>query len=355
MSSLHLSIPFPFALLLCISAPVPYLLLLLPSACSSCSTITSPLVHVREPHKCRGSFAQRHGSSLEEITSSQGGASRRSEGAGHSVKTFEQHVEPEEIFVVGTSHISRKSAEDVDRVIRAVRPDNVVVELCRSRAGIMYADGGDVEKSNALSIWGNDPIKALSRSISLGGPVALLLRVLLARNPVLQQTLKETGIDFRAARKAAEDVGATIVLGDRPIEITIERAFRSLSKQELFQDKDILEGLEKSLAESYPSLLEPLIVERDIFLSLTAKSSMAVNGCKRVVAVVGKGHAKGVMRCLSENHNGKFKVREEEEGRDEEEEDERRRRRRESLRWRSGMVNQGQDQEEEDAGVGQTF
>jgi len=74
------------------------------------------------------------------------------------------------------------------------------------------------------------------------------------------------------------------------------------------KDKDILEGLEKSLAESYPSLLEPLIVERDIFLSLTAKSSMAVNGCKRVVAVVGKGHAKGVMRCLSENHNGKFKT-----------------------------------------------
>ena len=83
-------------------------------------------------------------------------------------------MEPEEIFVVGTSHISRKSAEDVDRVIRAVRPDNVVVELCRSRAGIMYADGrsgdsrsmvltmligGDVEKSNVLSIWGNDPVK----------------------------------------------------------------------------------------------------------------------------------------------------------------------------------------------------
>ena len=30
-------------------------------------------------------------------------------------------------------------AADVERVIRAVRPDNVVVELCRSRAGMRGA------------------------------------------------------------------------------------------------------------------------------------------------------------------------------------------------------------------------
>lgn len=28
-------------------------------------------------------------------------------------------------------------------------------------------------------------------------------------------------LQFRAARKAAEDIGAQIVLGDRPIEITV--------------------------------------------------------------------------------------------------------------------------------------
>jgi pheromone shutdown protein TraB len=32
------------------------------------------------------------------------------------------------------------------------------------------------------------------------------------------------GADFRAARRAAERVGATLVLGDRPIEIILERA-----------------------------------------------------------------------------------------------------------------------------------
>lgn len=42
-------------------------------------------------------------------------------------------VEPERIWVLGTSHLSERSAADVERVVRAVRPDNVVVELCRSR------------------------------------------------------------------------------------------------------------------------------------------------------------------------------------------------------------------------------
>ncbi|OMO97936.1 Pheromone shutdown, TraB, partial [Corchorus olitorius] len=49
-----------------------------------------------------------------------------------------EFVEPEAIWLVGTTHISRESAADVDRVLRAVRPDNVVVELCRSRQVLDY-------------------------------------------------------------------------------------------------------------------------------------------------------------------------------------------------------------------------
>ncbi len=44
-----------------------------------------------------------------------------------------EFVEPEAIWLVGTTHISQESAVDVERVLRAVNPDNVVVELCRSR------------------------------------------------------------------------------------------------------------------------------------------------------------------------------------------------------------------------------
>ncbi|XVF12430.1 hypothetical protein REPUB_Repub08aG0117800 [Reevesia pubescens] len=44
-----------------------------------------------------------------------------------------EFVEPEAIWLLGTTHISPESAAEVERVVRAIRPDNVVVELCRSR------------------------------------------------------------------------------------------------------------------------------------------------------------------------------------------------------------------------------
>lgn len=50
-----------------------------------------------------------------------------------------EFVEPEMIWLVGTSHISPKSSADVERVVRAVQPDNVVVELCRSRKAIIFS------------------------------------------------------------------------------------------------------------------------------------------------------------------------------------------------------------------------
>lgn len=44
-----------------------------------------------------------------------------------------EFVEPEAIWLIGTNHLSMESAVDVERVLRTVRPENVVVELCRSR------------------------------------------------------------------------------------------------------------------------------------------------------------------------------------------------------------------------------
>lgn len=44
-----------------------------------------------------------------------------------------EYVEPEYIWLIGTTHVSKESAMEVERVVKAVKPDNVVVELCRSR------------------------------------------------------------------------------------------------------------------------------------------------------------------------------------------------------------------------------
>ncbi|TYI63891.1 hypothetical protein E1A91_D09G048000v1 [Gossypium mustelinum] len=149
-----------------------------------------------------------------------------------------EFVEPEAIWLLGTTHISPESASDVERVVRAVRPDNVVVELCRSRAGIMYissgVENGEQLRSNMFSLSGTGFFGAVGRSINLGGQTALALRLLLAlfSSKLSSDLNRPFGDEFRAARKASEEVGAQIVLGDRPIEITLERAWNSLKWSE---------------------------------------------------------------------------------------------------------------------------
>ncbi|CAL5004890.1 unnamed protein product [Urochloa decumbens] len=231
-------------------------------------------------------------------------------------------VEPEEVWILGTSHLSPESVADVERVLRAVRPDNVVVELCRSRAGIMYVSDASDEpllKSNMFSLGGAKFFGAVNRSINLGGQSALALRLLLAvfSSKISSGANRPFGEEFRAARKVSEDIGAQLVLGDRPIEITLERAWKSLSWDQktnlvisLFRgitstdtpqdEKSAVSPYElyQKLSTSYPSLLQPLIHERDMFLAWSLKRSKAVNKSKIVVGVVGKGHMNGIVYAL---------------------------------------------------------
>ncbi|KAH8967891.1 hypothetical protein BDL97_03G100400 [Sphagnum fallax] len=160
------------------------------------------------------------------------------------------YVEPEVVFVVGTAHMSRVSALQVTRVVNAVQPENVVVELCRSRAGIMYdvvvpaaapitesnvanlmqGQQQQQQNPNLMSMSGDNFGSAVSRSLELGGRSALALRLLLGAmsKRISSSAGVATGEEFRAARKAAEEIGAQIVLGDRPIEITLQRAWDAL-------------------------------------------------------------------------------------------------------------------------------
>ncbi|CAM6096305.1 unnamed protein product [Calypogeia fissa] len=267
----------------------------------------------------------------------------------------DSYREPEMVFVVGTAHMSLRSAFQVERVIRAVRPQNVVVELCRSRAGIMYPSEDKEEekdeeiraestqngqtqnqtkkkqRNNLMSLSGENFGAAMSRSLRLGGRSALALRLLLGG--MSEKLSKSTGIasgeEFRAARKAAEEIGAQLVLGDRPIEVTLKRAWEALNWNERFRlaamffqamnssllddlaisedmiqilkSDDALSQMFAEMGSRLPSLLQPLIYERDMYLAWSLKRSKAVNGCSRVVGVVGKGHMRGVVFNLKHN------------------------------------------------------
>ncbi|XP_020867383.1 traB domain-containing protein isoform X2 [Arabidopsis lyrata subsp. lyrata] len=199
--------------------------------------------------------------------------------------------------------------------------------------------GGEVDqnlKSGVLSLTGTGFLGAVGRSLDLGGQTALALRLLLAvfSSKLSSVADRPFGDEFRAARKASEEVGAQLVLGDRPIEITLQRAWNSLKWGEKFnlvmavtraitsssgisaaelkeQETDESNGslqLYERLSFSYPSLLLPLIHERDTYLAWSLKRSKAVNGCKTVVGVIGKGHMNGVIYALvSDSGDLRFK------------------------------------------------
>lgn len=51
-----------------------------------------------------------------------------------TVSYLRDPVQNREVFLLGTAHVSEKSAEDVRRLIALVQPDHVFVELCDARA-----------------------------------------------------------------------------------------------------------------------------------------------------------------------------------------------------------------------------
>ncbi|KAJ7524637.1 hypothetical protein O6H91_17G014600 [Diphasiastrum complanatum] len=223
------------------------------------------------------------------------------------------YVEPEVVFLVGTAHMSRISAVQVTRVVNAVRPENVVVELCRSRAGMMYdmppkegvEEDDEVQwkpqESNLMSMGGDNFVSAIRRSLDLGGRSALVLRLLLAglSRRISESAGVATGEEFRAALKAAECIGAQIVLGDRPIEITLQRAWEALSwGEKLGFASMLIQGMTTSNIDASEKVFQPLVHERDMYLAWSLKRSKAVNGCKKVVGIVGKGHLKGTVHAL---------------------------------------------------------
>lgn len=200
----------------------------------------------------------------------------------------------------------------------------------------MYASDADDQqlRSNMFSLSGTGFFGAVGRSIDLGGQTALALRLLLAlfSSKISSDINRPLGDEFRAARRVAEEVGAQIVLGDRPIEITLERAWNSLKwNEKLNLVINVIRGitspldmsldnlkepspddstfqLYEKLSFSYPSLLPPLIHERDTYLAWSLKRSKAVNNSKKVVGVIGKGHMNGVIYALvSDQGNLRFR------------------------------------------------
>ena len=78
------------------------------------------------------------------------------------------------VYLVGTAHFSRESHQDVERVIRAVQPDVVMVELCKSRVNILYLDE-DTVMAESQRMSASRMVELMRQKGSLQGALYILL------------------------------------------------------------------------------------------------------------------------------------------------------------------------------------
>ncbi len=221
-------------------------------------------------------------------------------------------LDDREILLLGTAHVSKESVSEVRAVIEAVRPDVVCVELDEAR----YRNLMDLGRWRSTNI---------SQVIRDGRAMLLLSSLVMAsfQRRIGNKLGVVPGAELLEGIRAAEAVGARLVLADRDIQITLKRAWGSFGWRERFRvlyqmlagllavdeiDERTIEELKRQeklsdvlslLAEELPILKRTLIDERDIYLAQKIREA----GGRKVVAVVGAGHVQGVLRALQGEHD----------------------------------------------------
>ena len=121
-------------------------------------------------------------------------------------------------YLVGTAHISKASADDVEEVVQTTQPSAVVLELCRSRTALLFLTEEHMQQGNHLSFEAFRKHGVFQTCYtSFFNAVSKDLDVL-------------PGQDFRTAYREALALQpeAQIILGDRPVTITLRRFWGSL-------------------------------------------------------------------------------------------------------------------------------
>ncbi|GAB2285289.1 hypothetical protein Dimus_019743 [Dionaea muscipula] len=213
-----------------------------------------------------------------------------------------------DVYLVGTAHVSEESCREVQAVISYLKPEAVFLELCSSRVAILTLRDLKVPTMNEMiDMW--------RKKQNLFGVVySWFLAKVADKLEVLP------GSEFRVAFDEARKCGSKVILGDRPVQVTLRRTWvkmplwhkMKLLYSFLFQafflpsandlnrmlkemdDADMLTLVIQEMSKEFPTLMETLVNERDRYMSSTLLRVASEHSS--VVAVVGKGHLQGIKK-----------------------------------------------------------
>lgn len=222
------------------------------------------------------------------------------------------HLDGKEYILVGTAHISKRSAELVKEVIDAEKPDSVCVELDEQRYNSIM-EGNKWREMDIFKV-----IKERKAS---------LLLMNLAISSFQKRMAKELGVsagqEMIQGIESAKENGAKLVLADRNIQVTFSRIWgnlglkgkamlltqviysifnkESISEEELekMKSQDMLDSMLQEFTESFPRLKTPLIDERDQYLAHKIKKAPG----EKIVAVLGAAHVPGIKEEIKKDHD----------------------------------------------------
>ncbi len=208
--------------------------------------------------------------------------------------------------ILGTAHISTASVEAVREQIKTYQPDIVAVELCASRHQALTSNRR-LDKEGLLKV------------VKEGKAPLVLLQSLLAaeqRKMGLDEG-QQPGAELLVAVQEAEAADLEVALIDRDIQTTLRRAWKKMRLREKFrilrsllgddeddegpevgellENQDLLTSLMEELRTFSPGAGIVLIDERDAFL---AGKISSLQSDKKILAVVGAGHLKGIEQHL---------------------------------------------------------
>ncbi|CAH8380816.1 unnamed protein product [Eruca vesicaria subsp. sativa] len=213
-----------------------------------------------------------------------------------------------DVYLIGTAHVSEESCREVEAVVSYMKPEVVFVELCASRLSILTPQAVKVPTVwEMIDMW-----KKKHNPFGIG--YGWFLAKIASKLDVLP------GAEFRVAYEEAVKYGGQVILGDRPVQITLKRTWGKMpiwhkvkflyglvfqavflpNPEELdkmlkaMNDVDMLTLVIQEMSKEFPSLMDTLVHERDKYMSCML--SRVASEHSSVVAVVGRGHLQGIKK-----------------------------------------------------------
>ena len=236
-----------------------------------------------------------------------------------------------EIFLVGTAHVSEKSALEVRDLVRASKPSVVVVELCEERLrtirekiegerrGIKDSRGRDGTSEFVRRAVG-DFLGAFAPGKGANVADGLLGAAMKTFYGFFKLSGLEPGAEFKEAVREADACGAKVVCADRDVRETLSRLRESVTFQDVMSIvsgyvrpggpeppagvdgadiERVVENLKtrrnvrqmrEYLAYQLPKVSRVFVDERD---EIMTEALLRCRG-DRIVAVVGMAHMDGI-------------------------------------------------------------